>query len=307
MRYVVVIGIFLLCGIAIPFFGIFFAGKYFFDEVNTRSDLKEQKADEKSEWERATKRSVYRGVNADDFDIKALREKLETKKYTKKNLSSDLTKLIAKAENEGLVKLGRWYEGETDEDLEQIERYEAKYRKLSEEYEARRKILEEKEREAAAKLNALEEQFEKKEKLKDLALKKGKDVVARCERALKKFHAAKEEEKGTPKFRKRFAERKVAAAKKELDALQKEQAETVVNIETVQRAFKDIAFKFEHAQERHEALVSQIEAAEKNSQYCRKAQELARQSIAATREIREIKAQILKIEETREDKKVDLI
>lgn len=306
MRYIWSIGAICAGIVALFFFGIFAIGERFFSSYTEHETSETLRNEEKEEQRRISKIGSARGVNTDEFAIKALQEELLRYKYNKNAAAADLISLLKNAPPER-VELKIWHRGETDEDIDQIERYMNAY--ANEIENAKRRF-----QEMSAKLDNIEKQLkfldaqeEEIYKEESALTEKFKSIERRAEVAVNAYNRVKKLHDESPTFqRPKFKNEietnalKIRKLRQELSGIHKALKEVEEKRDAVtykNRVAKEL--KSEYEDRKIEALEDEI--------HCRKAFNLARACLLATQEIRRLKGEILNLEKTREDKRIDLV
>ena len=306
MRYIWAIGGIFAGIIMLLFLGIFLLGNNFFSAYTERADAKETMKKELEESRRAEKISSARGANADDFEVKALKEELDCQKYNKTIAFSELEKLLKTALPER-VRLKRWYPGENDEDLDQIEAYAKDYAQKIKVFMKKNEDLREKIKSLDEDLKVLEAEEEKIHAKEEELEVQFKSLELRMKNAMEAHERGKVRYAETPVFQRAKVEKELRKCVLQINQGKKELKEIEKYTNDIELELSAVSLKIRDAKELREKYEEQELESALDTVHCREALAFTISCLKATREIKRLKAEILKLEESRENKKIELI
>lgn len=312
MRYIFAIGgvvlaivvVGALCSILV--FGGFASGvANYMDKRDAATIARQDTLDARQDDRRQEKISVARSVNADKFDAKRIDETIKKKSNTKENAFAELSELIV-SKKASRLKMKVWRRGMEDEDLERIESFADQCAGTVAALELRLEKLH-------AEQNASESELEVLSILSSRLAKKrfemdGKieDFRARMSMCLAEHKKIRTEYEGTPAFRRRAVEKKLNDSSAKIKKIQENAQKLKTEDDALARRQELCALKEKAENEKRAAIVSEIEKVESDIAVCREILGKAKTCLAATRDISALKAQRLDIEESAEDKNIDL-
>lgn len=306
MRYIWSIGAICAGIVALFLIGIFAIGDRFYSTYTERETSETLRNEEKEEQRRISKVSTARNVNTDDFAIKALQEELLRHKYDKDSYAADLTTLLKNAPPERIV-LKTWHRGETDEDIDQIERYMNKYEEETKKAESRYKTLCDKIENIKQQLKSLDAQEEEILKAESALTEKFKSIESRAEVVINAYNRVKKRHDESPVFQRPKFTKEIETNALKIRKLQQELAEVQKSLVEVKKKRDTVAHEKRAAEELKSEYEDRALNALRDEIHCRKATILAQSCLLSTQEIRRLKNEILDLEKTREDKRIDLV
>lgn len=295
---IVIVGLIFVVAI---FLGFFSVGSHFLHKNQEYAEQRFEKQTQDAEARRGEKVASAKDANADDFQIKALRDRMEKAVYEKKSSYRDLEKIIKKSKRG--MKL--WYAAETDEDAEQAKLYLEKYKDLADALAARRQEKEKEADKCDAKFAALRE-CSRKLSERMSALEARADALSRkVSRALEQYNKTQGELEATPTFKKGPVEKKLRAQEREIKT-QKATAQKLLGaVEKLKEEIDETDFAMRSSQERGISLRDEILELLQEEKLCRDAYAKTASVLKCVGEIQTLKAEIRKFEASREDKKIE--
>ncbi len=306
MRYIWSIGAICTGIVALFLVGIFAIGDRFFTSYTERETSETLRNEEKEEQRRISKIDTARNVNTDDFAIKALQEELLKHKYDKDSYAADLTTLLKNAPPERVV-LKTWHRGETDEDIDQIERYMNKYEEESKKAESRYQTLCGKIENIKQQLKSLDTQEEEILKEETALTEKFKSIESRAEVVINAYNRVKKRHDESPVFQRPKFKKEIENNALKIRKLQQELSEVQTTLDKVQKKRYAVTHEKRAATELKSDYEDRAFNALSDEIHCEKAFSLACACLLATQEIRRLKGEILDLEKTKEDKRIDLV
>lgn len=295
---ITVVGLIFLAAI---FGGFFVVGSHFMEKLRENGaddfEMRERRAEEK----RGEKVVAAKEANTDDFQVKALQERLKKEFYEKKSSYADLQKKIA----ESRKKLTCWYAAESDEDADQVRAYLAYYKRKAAHFREMEAQAKAGIADCDARLESLEKTAGTLDARGETLAKKAEALSRELEQTLDEHRKAQAEYAATPAFRRVPVEKKLRSLenfiRKQKVAAQKlseKIRENDAGIEDVNRGMRA-------ARERKGALQDVAAEYVKEILICDEAVSLTLSIAENNAEISRLKAEILKCEASREANKID--
>ncbi len=294
-------GILLFFSVASVSAGVFFVGGHFLKKSNDYEDQRAEAREQASREQRKKNVSFAKEANADDYEIKKLRERLKKETHEKNSSFKDLKKIVAQSECD----LKLWYFAENDEDLEQARAYATLYLGRVEEFQKFASAAQAERERHEKELDELAAQSDAQTEIFRTLQSRQERLAEESRRATALWEKAKNELAGTPAFRRAKAEKNVRLEPGPLSKLQASAVALLSEIKQNEERFNFLSRQIERVREKSADAAARQRKYAKESLLCESAWKITREIVKNAEKIKALKAEILELEYSRDDKNIE--